>query len=96
MLLVPGHGRQRKADFPVEGQPGLPSESRTTRATEKPCLAKKTNKHNQPNKQINKTSHEQRNTVNNLYYVNLKIIEEKLVKMTICPLTWDIRDNIHS
>ena len=95
MLLVPGHGRQRNVDFPVEGQPSLPSDSRIARATEKPCLAK-SQPTNQPNKQINKTSHEQRNTVNNLYYVNLKIIEEKLVKMTICPLTWDIRDNIHS
>ena len=34
------------------------------------------------------------NSRSNLYCVNLKIIEEKQVKMTSWPLTWDmIREN---
>jgi hypothetical protein len=48
MPLIPALGRQRQADFWVQGQPGLQSDFQDSQSyTEKPCLEK-------PNKQINK------------------------------------------
>jgi hypothetical protein len=48
--LIPALGRQRQADFWVQGQPGLQSEFQDSQGyTEKPCLEKQTNK--QTNKQ---------------------------------------------
>jgi hypothetical protein len=42
--LIPALGRQRQADFCVQGQPGLQSEFQDSQGyTEKPCL-KQTNK----------------------------------------------------
>jgi hypothetical protein len=52
-LLIPALGRQRQADFRVQGQPGLQSEFQDIQGyTEKPCLEK-------PKKQKtkNKTTH---------------------------------------
>jgi hypothetical protein len=46
--LIPALGRQRQADFEVQGQPGLQSEFQDSQGyTEKPCLEK-------TNKQTNK------------------------------------------
>jgi hypothetical protein len=43
--LIPALGRQRQADFWVQGQPGLQSEfQESQRYTEKPCLEKKKKK----------------------------------------------------
>jgi hypothetical protein len=43
--LIPALGRQREADFWVQGQPGLQSEFQDSQGyTEKPCLGKKQNK----------------------------------------------------
>ena len=40
--LIPALGRQRQADFLVQGQPGLQSEFQDRQGyTEKPCLKKK-------------------------------------------------------
>ena len=48
MPLIPALGRQRQADFCVQGQPGLQSEFQNSQGyTEKPCLKK-------TKKQINK------------------------------------------
>jgi hypothetical protein len=45
MLLIPVFGRQRQADFWVQGQPGLQSEFQDSLGyTEKPCLQKKKKK----------------------------------------------------
>jgi hypothetical protein len=45
MPLIPEFGRQRQADFWVQGQPGLHSEFQDSQGyTEKPCLDKKQNK----------------------------------------------------
>jgi hypothetical protein len=45
MPLIPALGRQRQADFLVQGQPGLQSEFQVSQGyTEKPCLKKQTNK----------------------------------------------------
>jgi hypothetical protein len=41
MPLIPALGRQRQADFWVQGQPGLQSEFQDSQGyTEKPCLEK--------------------------------------------------------
>jgi hypothetical protein len=41
MPLIPALGRQRQADFLVQGQPGLQSEFQDSQGyTEKPCLEK--------------------------------------------------------
>jgi hypothetical protein len=41
MPLIPALGRQRQADFWVQGQPGLQSEFQDSQSyTEKPCLEK--------------------------------------------------------
>jgi hypothetical protein len=41
MPLIPALGRQRQADFRVQGQPGLQSEFQDSQGyTEKPCLEK--------------------------------------------------------
>jgi hypothetical protein len=46
--LIPALGRQRQADFWVQGQPGLQSEFQDSQGyTEKPCLGKTKNKTNQ-------------------------------------------------
>jgi hypothetical protein len=43
--LIPALGRQRQADFWVQGQPGLQSEFQDSQGyTEKPCLEKTKNK----------------------------------------------------
>jgi hypothetical protein len=43
--LIPALVRQRQADFWVQGQPGLQSESQDSQGyTEKPCLKKKKRK----------------------------------------------------
>jgi hypothetical protein len=43
--LIPALGRQRQADFWVQGQPGLQSEFQDSQGyTEKPCLEKKKKK----------------------------------------------------
>jgi hypothetical protein len=43
MPLIPALGRQRQADFWVQGQPGLQSEFQDSQGyKEKPCLEKKT------------------------------------------------------
>jgi hypothetical protein len=56
MPLVPALGRQRQADFWVQGQPGLQSEFQDSQSnTETPCL-KKQNKTKNKNKQTNKKS----------------------------------------
>jgi hypothetical protein len=57
--LIPALGRQRQADFWVQGQPGLQSEFQDSQGyTEKPCLEKqkpnKQTKKNQPNKKQKK------------------------------------------
>ena len=45
MPLIPALGRQRQADFLVQGQPGLQSEFQDRQGyTEKPCLKKKERK----------------------------------------------------
>ena len=62
MPLIPALGRQRQADFWVQGQPGLQSEFQDSQGyTEKSCLEKpkptnqtKTNKQQKPKKQTNK------------------------------------------
>jgi hypothetical protein len=52
MPLIPALGRQRQADFWVQGQPGLQSEFQDSLDyTEKPCL-KKTKKQKTKNKQL--------------------------------------------
>ena len=43
MPLIPALGRQKQADFWVQGQPGLQSEFQDSQGyTEKPCLKEKT------------------------------------------------------
>ena len=43
--LIPALGRQRKADFWIQGQPGLQSEVQDSQGyTKKPCLEKQNNK----------------------------------------------------
>jgi hypothetical protein len=43
--LIPALGRQRQADFWVQGQPGLQSEFQDSQGyTEKPCLGKQKQK----------------------------------------------------
>ena len=64
--LIPALGRQRQADFWVQGQPGLQHEFQDSQCyTEKPCLKKqnkkqknkkKQTKKNQPNKQTKKSN----------------------------------------
>ena len=45
MPLIPALGRQRQADFWVQGQPGLQSEFQYSQGyTEKPCLEKRKEK----------------------------------------------------
>jgi hypothetical protein len=58
MPLIPALGRQRQADFWVQGQPGLQSEFQDSQGyTEKPCLEKqKTNK--QTKKEMNMCENE--------------------------------------
>jgi hypothetical protein len=53
MPLIPALGRQRQADFCVQGQPGLRVSSRTARAIQRNTVLKK-QKQKQPNKQTNK------------------------------------------
>jgi hypothetical protein len=54
MPLIPALGRQRQADFWVQGQPGLQSEFQDSQGyAEKPCLEKQ-NKTKQKTKQNNK------------------------------------------
>jgi hypothetical protein len=49
--LIPALGRQRQADFQVQGQPGLQSEFQDSQGyTEKPCLKKTNKQKNQTNK----------------------------------------------
>jgi hypothetical protein len=49
--LIPGLGRQRQADFRVQGYPGLQSEFQDSQGyTEKPCLKKTKNKTKQNKK----------------------------------------------
>jgi hypothetical protein len=51
MPLIPAPGRQRQADFWVQGQPGLQSEFQDSQGyTEKPCLKKKNKNKNKKNK----------------------------------------------
>jgi hypothetical protein len=48
--LIPALGRQRQADFSVQGHPGLQSEFQDSQGyTEKPCLKNK-NKNKNPKK----------------------------------------------
>ena len=48
--LIPALGRQRQADFLVQGQPGLQSEFQDSQSyTEKPCLKTKTKQKTKPN-----------------------------------------------
>jgi hypothetical protein len=56
MPLIPALGRQRQADFWVQGQPGLQSEFQDSQGyTEKPCLNKtKQNKTKQNKTKQNK------------------------------------------
>ena len=50
MPLIPAFGRQRQADFWVQGQPSLQSEFQDSQGyIEKPCLEKQTNKQTQRN-----------------------------------------------
>jgi hypothetical protein len=47
--LMPALGRQRQADFGIQGQPGLQSEFQDSQGcTEKPCLKKKKKKKKEP------------------------------------------------
>jgi hypothetical protein len=49
MPLIPALGRQRQADFWVQGQPGLQSEFQDSQGyTEKPCLENTKKKKKQP------------------------------------------------
>jgi hypothetical protein len=53
--LISALGRQRQADFWVQGQPGLQSEFQDIQGyTEKPCLEKQTNKQTKTKKQQQK------------------------------------------
>jgi hypothetical protein len=56
MPLIPALGRQRQADFCIQGQPGLQSEFQDSQGyTEKPCLKKnKKTKTNNNKRQTNK------------------------------------------
>jgi hypothetical protein len=57
MPLIPALGRQRQADFCVQGQPGLQSEFQNSQGyTEKPCLEKQ-NKTKQNKTKQNKTNY---------------------------------------
>jgi hypothetical protein len=52
MPLVPALGKQRQANFWVQGQPDLQSEFQDSQGyTEKPCLKKKLKKQKQKQKQ---------------------------------------------
>jgi hypothetical protein len=54
--LIPALGRQRQADFSVQGQPGLQSELQDSQSyKEKPCLEKTKTKTKEKNKKQNKT-----------------------------------------
>jgi hypothetical protein len=55
MPLIPALGKQRQADFWVQGQPGLQSEFQDSQGyTEKPCLEKtKQNNNNKKNNNKN-------------------------------------------
>jgi hypothetical protein len=58
--LIPALGRQRQADFWVQGQPALQSEFQDSQGyTEKPCLEKQTNKREQNRKQKDTTAYKQ-------------------------------------
>jgi hypothetical protein len=57
MPLIPTLGRQKQADFWVQGQPGLQSEFQDKGYTEKPCLKKK--KKTTTNKNVGKSHREQ-------------------------------------
>jgi hypothetical protein len=55
--LILAFGRQRQADFWVQGQPGLQSEFQDSQDyTEKPCLKKPTNQTNKQNPLVKETS----------------------------------------
>jgi hypothetical protein len=56
MSLIPALGRQRQADFWVQGQPSLQSEFQDSQGyTEKPCLKRPKTKNKQTNKQTTTT-----------------------------------------
>jgi hypothetical protein len=60
--LIPALGRQRQADFWVQGQPGLQSEFQDSQGyREKPCLKK----------QKKKKSHSDIHSLNVLYFMSM-------------------------